>query len=72
MRLQDTIHQQPNRGRYAMYCLVIAVGSHVAPPTALAELVGGALGRFAGRNATGPRCTSWRCTKRLKQKSPRT
>lgn len=44
MRLQQTIHQQPNRVRYAMNGFVIAVGSYVAPLTALAEQVGGALG----------------------------
>jgi 3-methyladenine DNA glycosylase AlkD len=43
-RVQATIHQQPNRVRYAMNNFVIAVGCHVAPLTALAEQAGRAIG----------------------------
>jgi 3-methyladenine DNA glycosylase AlkD len=35
-RVQKTIHQQPNRVRYAMNCFVIAVGSYVQGLTELA------------------------------------
>lgn len=43
-RVQDTLHQQPNRVRYVMNGFVIAVGCYVAPLAALAEQVGKALG----------------------------
>jgi hypothetical protein len=43
-RVQETIHQQPNRVRYVMNGFVIAVGCYVAPLSALAEQVGKALG----------------------------
>lgn len=44
LRVQETLHQQPDRVRYVMNGFVIAVGSYVAPLTALAEQVGTALG----------------------------
>jgi 3-methyladenine DNA glycosylase AlkD len=43
-RVQETIHEQPNRVRYVMNGFVIAVGCYVAPLTALAEQVGKAIG----------------------------
>jgi hypothetical protein len=43
-RVQETIHQQPNRVRYVMNGFVIAVGSYVLSLTALAEKVGKSIG----------------------------
>jgi 3-methyladenine DNA glycosylase AlkD len=43
-RVQKTIHQQPNKVRYAMNSFVIAVGSHVKALTDLAIQVGEKIG----------------------------
>lgn len=43
-RVGDTIHDQPNRVRYAMNCFVIAAGCHVAPLTAAAFKAAKAMG----------------------------
>jgi 3-methyladenine DNA glycosylase AlkD len=44
-RVQETIHEQPNRVRYAMNGFVIAVGSYVTPLTDLALLIGEKVGK---------------------------
>jgi 3-methyladenine DNA glycosylase AlkD len=46
-RVQDTIHQQPNRVRYLMNGFVIAVGSYVRPLTDLALLIGQKIGKVS-------------------------
>lgn len=43
-RVQKTIHQQPDKARYAMNSFVIAVGSYVKPLTDLAIQVGEKIG----------------------------
>src|SRR5207244_10718057 len=44
-RVETTIHEQPNRVRYAMNCFVIAVGSYVAPLTPRALKAAATIGR---------------------------
>jgi hypothetical protein len=46
-RVRKTIHQQPNRVRYAMNSFVIAVGTAVAPLTDLARQAAEAIGKVS-------------------------
>jgi 3-methyladenine DNA glycosylase AlkD len=44
-RVGKTIHDQPNRVRYAMNCFVIAVGAYIAPLTSLAKKTAKTIGK---------------------------
>ena len=46
-RVEKTIHQQPDRVRYAMNGFVIAIGTHVAPLTDVALKVAETIGRVS-------------------------
>lgn len=46
-RIQKTIHQQPNRVRYAMNCFVIALGCYVEPLTEAALQTAARIGEVA-------------------------
>jgi 3-methyladenine DNA glycosylase AlkD len=46
-RVAKTVHEQPNRVRYAMNCFVIAVGGYVVPLTEAAMRTGRAIGRVS-------------------------